>query len=621
MSQRPPAEEDADSRHRELIRLASFAEQDPNPIIEVNSQGTLTYVNPAASKEFPEIVAQGINHPVLQGVIEAGAGLAQAGKPFLVREIGIGSNVYEQHLYVPERDLVRSYSIDITERKQLERLKDEFLSTVSHELRTPMATVKEFTEIIADEIAGPVTTPQREYLAIIKANIDRLSRIINDLLDMTKIEAGRLLLYKTLIEPQALVEQVAQLMSPLAKTRLIALEVNAPAHVPNVFADADKITQVLINLVGNALKFTDPQGRVRVEVVDQPNQVLFSVTDTGMGIAAQDLPKLFEKFTQLARPMPGGSSIKGTGLGLAISKRVVELHGGHIQAASELGRGSTFSFTLPKHQPEEMVREYIRSGVDQAKQRQTSCSICLVAIQSFQELKALYGLQETSRLLKELDQVIQEVVRRRAGDIVTRWQQGSMVVILADVDRPGAQMIRRRIQEMTRERTFLAGDRSTSYTVLTAAATYPEEAATEEALLALCETRLQHTESRKFRILVVDDEPKIRQFLQRTLELQEYEVATASHGAEALVQLKREPVDLVLLDLMMPGIDGYEVHRSMREDPKTQDIPVIILTAKGDRKDQQSDLKHATYHYIAKPFDLEDLLARVRDLLVRRAHR
>jgi DNA-binding response OmpR family regulator len=123
--------------------------------------------------------------------------------------------------------------------------------------------------------------------------------------------------------------------------------------------------------------------------------------------------------------------------------------------------------------------------------------------------------------------------------------------------------------------------------------------------------------SRPLRVLVVDDEPKIRQFLKGALEMHAYEALTASDGEQALAILRDEPVDLILLDLMMPGIDGYEVDRRLKADPKLKAIPVIIVTAKGERKDRQSDVQHVAHNYVAKPFDLEDLLARIRDTLVR----
>ena len=143
----------------------------------------------------------------------------------------------------------------------------------------------------------------------------------------------------------------------------------------------------------------------------------------------------------------------------------------------------------------------------------------------------------------------------------------------------------------------------------------PDEAMTEDELLKLTEQRLQQTNTVKTRIMVVDDEPKIRQFLKEALELREYEVLAAASGPDALEQLKSQRVHLILLDLMMPVMDGYEVYHLLKENPDTKEVPVIIVTAKGERKDRQLGMDGAPYNYVAKPFQLEDLLAKVREVL------
>ena len=515
---------------RELLRLASFAEQNPNPIIEMNRDGTVTYLNPAARERFPGVTTQDPPHPILRGMTEAASTLSQEGKVFLMREVLLGTSVYEQHIYVPAPDVVRSYAIEITERKELERLREEFMNTVSHELRTPITTVNEFAEILADGLAGPVTPEQRGHLETIKSNIQRLSRIINGLLDFAKMEAGRLVPNKTLVEPRALIDDVLASLRPLAQAKGITLDVDLPPVLPSLFADADLVIQVLTNLIGNAIKFTEGGGRVIVSVREQPTEagvaedrtpecpafrvhpdggrsrsaeerssrpteVQFSIADTGAGIAPDDLPKLFEKFRQLSHPTPRGSPLKGTGLGLVISKRLVELHGGRMHVTSELGQGSTFSFTLPTHEPNEVFREYLRMGIEQARRHQSRFSISVVAVRNFQDLKARYGVEETNRLLKDMEGLIQETVRRRAGDIVTRWQQGEMVVIFAAVDRAGSQVITERIQQAIHGRTFLLDAQPVTIAVVMATATYPEEASTNEQLLQLIERLLQRLES------------------------------------------------------------------------------------------------------------------------------
>lgn len=500
------------------------------------------------------------------------------------------------------------------ELKRLDELKTDFVSMVSHELRTPMSTIKEFTAIIADGIAGDVTPDQTEYLSIITANVDRLSRIIDDLLDMAKIEAGRVLLNKRLVEPQALVDAVIQSMRPLAESKRVSLETDLPPGLPSLFVDADKMTQVLVNLVSNAIKFTDPVGKVRLAVFEQSTELEFSVSDTGVGIAPDDLPKLFEKFQQFRRSI-GGSGSKGTGLGLAISRRLVELHGGSIRASSEPGKGSVFSFTLPKQHLDDVFREYLRAGVESAKRRQAPFSIAVVAVVKFQELMALYGLEEMSRMLKEMELLIRDTIRRRAGDVVIRWHRGEMVVMLSEVDKATAQTIMARLLRTINAWRLTVDGRAIKVSVTVATATYPDDALNDEELLRAADRQVQHAQEVKPCVLVVDDEPKVRQFIAEALEHRGYDVLAAEGGLQALELLKLHHADVILLDLMMPVMEGYEVYHLLKENPNTRDIPVIIVTGKGERTDERLGLDHPTYNHIAKPFQLEDLLAKVRDVL------
>ncbi len=514
------------------------------------------------------------------------------------------------------RDLLARSLRYAIERHRMERLKDEFVSTVSHELRTPLSTIQEFTAILIDQLAGPLTDEQREYLGIIRANIQRLTRMIDNLLDMARIDAGHAVLRKAVTDITPLVEQTVQSIRPLAKNKGLELEVRLPGGLPALYADADKITQVLINLISNAIKFTPGPGRVTVSVSEGENDLTFSVADTGVGIAAQDVPKLFEKFSRVHHPVTDEGT-RGTGLGLAISKRLVELHGGGIGVTSRPDKGSTFTFTLPKYHETELFHELFKSGIEKAKQQQGRFSIVVVSVQSFQELKGQYGLEEATRLLNEVEEALRGTVRRRdGGDLVLRWRRGETVIVLAEADQKGAHAMGQRVKRVLEQRQFAVGHTTIRLPLLVVTATYPDEGTTELELLRLTERRLQQPDQAKGRIMVVDDEPKIRKLLREALELQHYDVFTAASGPDALAQLRRQPVDLVLLDLMMPVMDGYEVYHLLKENPQTKEIPVIIVTAKGERKDRQLGINGASYNYLAKPFEIDTLLAKVREVLV-----
>jgi len=245
---------------------------------------------------------------------------------------------------------------DITEKKryeyrlrELDRLKSDFVSNVSHELRTPLTAIKGSADNMLDGITGPLNEKQTRYIARMKSNADRLTRLINDLLDLSRIEAGKIDLKPGRLALVGLAREVVENIRPVALEKLISLEV-ASADGVTAWADRDKTTQVLLNLVGNAVKFTPQNGKVTVAVKKNGSQwVEVSVADNGPGIVPEEARSIFDRFYQIAQA--GKQKAKGTGLGLAISKALVEMHGGKIWVESEVGKGSTFSFTLPAEQP------------------------------------------------------------------------------------------------------------------------------------------------------------------------------------------------------------------------------------------------------------------------------
>lgn len=232
---------------------------------------------------------------------------------------------------------------NISEKKRIERMKDDFISTVSHELRTPLTIMRESVSQIHDRVLGEINTEQEMVMGFALDSIDRLTRIVNDLLDMSKLEAGKVQLNLERFDMVEVVREVCQVFSAKANSLGLKLAVEGAAR-SEVLADRDKIVQVLTNLVGNALKFTE-QGAVIVSIEARPAETVVSIKDTGRGIHEQDRGRLFEKFQQLGRtPGPGD---RGTGLGLSICKSIIELHHGDIGVESQPGGGSCFFFSLP----------------------------------------------------------------------------------------------------------------------------------------------------------------------------------------------------------------------------------------------------------------------------------
>lgn len=236
---------------------------------------------------------------------------------------------------------------DVTKERETDQMKNDFVSLVSHELRTPLAAMRGATDNLLDGIVGQLTNMQKECLFITKRNIDRLGRLIADLLDISRIEAGRIQIDKQPTDVLSLANDVLRLFQDAAKENGLKLTASFAPDIPRVNIDPDKITQVVTNLVGNALKFTPKAGQINVNVYRNGESLQIDVIDNGHGIPSHDLDKLFSKFYQVACAGSKETAKKGTGLGLAISKGIVEKHGGKIWVESELGKGSKFSFTLP----------------------------------------------------------------------------------------------------------------------------------------------------------------------------------------------------------------------------------------------------------------------------------
>ena len=242
--------------------------------------------------------------------------------------------------------------------KELDRLKSEFLSTASHELRTPLAIIREFVSLVNDGVTGPVNSEQRDCLGSALSNCDRLGKIVDELLDLQRIESGRIDIDRTAVNPATLIRACVRDFTPSLEAKGQRIETTLEPAAPEVLCDAEAITQVLVNLLGNAHKFTPEGGCIRVAVRPGGAWVTVAVEDSGPGIRASDREKIFDKFTQVNRRRGPGSH--GTGLGLSICKKIVELHEGDIEIEDgELG-GARFVFTLPTHQPERELMARIK---------------------------------------------------------------------------------------------------------------------------------------------------------------------------------------------------------------------------------------------------------------------
>ena len=424
-----------------------------------------------------------------------------------------------------EREKEVARRLEATNKKlaQIDKLKDQFLANTSHELRTPLNGIIGLSESLLDR---QVESGVKEDLSMIIASGKRLSNLVNDILDFSKLKNSELVLQQYSIDIYAAVDVVFTLSRPLTKNKDLQFVNAISRSVPLVMADENRLQQILYNLIGNAVKFTD-KGIVRVSAVEEEDFLAITVEDTGLGIAAEHQERIFQSFEQ-----GDGSTAReygGTGLGLSVTKQLVELHGGTIRVVSELGKGSAFTFTLPI-----------------SKEKRT------------EDAEATPFSLAPDRIISLEEQ--EEEVEERAA----------VLIPVSD----GKQIIKPVFNE-------------------------------------------------EVKILIVDDEPVNLQVLNNHLTQAGYGVTQAGSGAEALEFIEAgHQFDLIILDIMMPRISGYEVCRKIRESYLTSELPIVMLTAKNQVSDLVEGFNTGANDYLSKPFSKSELLSRIRTHLhLHRIHR
>jgi two-component system phosphate regulon sensor histidine kinase PhoR len=335
------------SLEAERARLAAVLEQMTDGVLIADSAGRIQFVNPAAEKLFDAPGALGrsvvevIRHHKL---VETWQRCQQSGKPQEESTELPRQRLFLQLVALPDRQTGGSLLLvhDLTRVRRLESVRRDFISNVSHELRTPLASLKALTETLRD---GALEDPQAapRFLERIETEVDALTQMAQELLDLSRIESGQVALQFDRVVPSRLLETSAERMRAQAERAGLTLTVVETAGLPEVRADRGRLEQVLVNLIHNAVKFTLPGGSVTLSAAADAGAVRFAVHDTGVGIAEEDLERIFERFFKSDRARSGG----GTGLGLSISRHIVEAHGGRIWAESQEGRGSDFFFTIP----------------------------------------------------------------------------------------------------------------------------------------------------------------------------------------------------------------------------------------------------------------------------------
>lgn len=336
-----------------------------------------------------------------------------------------------------EKLMKQQESLEAANRRltELSRLKDEFVASVNHELRTPLTAIREGASLLVDGVAGRLTGFQRELLATVISNADRLAELVNAMLDLSKIEAGRMRLCRRRLDVRELIESLLGRYQNLRSRRILQADLSAAGEV---FADGDRILEVLENLLSNAVKFTQEGGVIQFQVRAQEDSVAVSVTDNGVGIAKEELPRLFQKFSQVDR-IEGPH--RGTGLGLALCKELVELHQGSISVVSDSGKGSTFTFTLPMYTPEFALEVSFKEAAVFARQAQEK-SLGVIAI----EAGSFFQRDTREERRSHVERLMDLIRKHLHHDDAVFEVEPNWIVVLAISDPEGVEAILERLK-------------------------------------------------------------------------------------------------------------------------------------------------------------------------------
>jgi CheY-like chemotaxis protein/two-component sensor histidine kinase len=456
-------------------------------------------------------------------------------------------------------------------------LKSKFLANMSHELRTPLNAIVGFSDLLAEGTPGELNVKQKRFIDHIKKGSAHLLQLINDILDLSKIEAGQLELQCEDFQVKDALPEVFSTIRPLAMAKNIQVQHKLETERA-VYADRVRFKQILYNLLSNAVKFTPKSGRISIECVEEGNFVRLSVTDTGIGIRAEDQAVVFEEFRQVEGS--SGTTHEGTGLGLAITKRLVEQQGGKISLDSEPGKGSRFTFTLPvgSSKPASNVLP-VREPSHPPTAAETNSRKPLVLVVD-DELAA------RELLASYLDSEYRIVMAESGAEAVTKAQQLRPDAITLDVLMPGGNGFETLVALRKAPDTAnipiiivsIVDQRQVGFAL--GAADYLMKPIRKPVLLEAIRKHVLPSEDDDAAILLVDDDPKTLELLEETLRSAGYETQSVQSGARALEVLSSKLVSAVLLDLLMPGMNGFEVIRHVRKEATLKDLPIFVMTAK-----------------------------------------
>ncbi|MBV9173791.1 MAG: response regulator [Chloroflexi bacterium] len=522
---------------------------------------------------------------------------------------------------------LRETTSELEALREADRLKDEFMAVVSHELRTPLTAISGYADILLRNISGPLNERQERQTVGIRDAARRLLSLINDLLDVSKLQAGTLDLHVAALDSHAALVRAVASTRVIAVTKGVQIEVETPeTEVAPVLADDDRLQQILTNLLINAIKFTPQGGRVTADATAEPSkrtpggtEILFRVRDTGVGLAPGQATRIWDRFYQAESTAT--RRFGGAGLGLSIVRRLAELHGGEAQATSAgLGHGSTFLVRLPAAATSMAV-------VDAPAAQAPLATVAVDGPGPASGWPLVLVVEDDPhiatvlRTYLEADGYRVEVVTD--GQIAIQAARSlSPFAITLDISLPkldGWSVLNALKREPTTSEipvivVSILDNRD--FGLVLGATDYLVKPIDNERLRGVLRRLSNGSQTSPGSILVVDDDPSVLDVFTSLLTADGWRVMTAPDGEAALATVARERPSAMLLDLTLPGVDGFEVMRCVRSQPATRDLPIIVVTAKDLTDEDRQRLAEGAQRVVLKAaLRLEDLRRELRQLL------
>lgn len=484
------------------------------------------------------------------------------------------------------------------------KLKSEFLSNMSHELRTPLNSIMALSNVLITQSKGKLSDEENNYLKIVERNGTRLLALINDILDLSKIEAGKMDIIPEPLSLRIVISTIIDNMDTLTKRKGLSVKFDFPEDTPRIENDESKLYQVFTNIISNAIKFTEV-GSVIISVKHDLNNVIIEVEDTGIGIKENVLPHIFDEFRQA----DGSTSrnYEGTGLGLAIAKKMITILGGDICVTSQFGIGTVFTITLPISWHEEIIS----TVQDDSEDHQLLQDVKTILIVDDDE-QTVNNISKYLRL--EGYRTISTTSGKEALKLAEKYQPTVITLDIIMPEMDGWEVLQKlknnpKTKDIPVVIVSVSEDKETGFAL--GAMGYINKPVDKELFLA--EIRLINKAPKT--VMLVDDNKLDLNQMAKILEDENIVTKKANSGKECFKLMKEGVPDILVLDLMMPNIDGFQVLSKLRNDPETRDLPTIIVTAKDLTEEDKAKLMGKVSSVITKsditPIELNKEIKRI----------